>query len=386
MSILRMETDVARHVSAKLREMSELFQSQADAMYSRVENMNWQGGSRDEFVSEIDQVSSTLVAYAESCDVLRTRLDSEIAQWEETAAKFDGGAGVGNVSAGTFVEGDFINLNSKLGITILASAGSGEVLGISTAITAWGIQQQKYNTLLAQSNVLKAELGKLGSTSALQAKIDDLDDWLRELREYRDEALDKSDDFIQRLLGLDDDYEAIAGDYDITIASIEARKEKYQAQLAELNGLDTQIQNAKPPDFVKIDDGINLTPPVPQKYQNAYNTDSWNGLCSGYVQTVVPEINKTGSPSGWVNNLPQIETNSQTDLRTQVEPGDVVVWSAGQNGADDVHGHAAVIIEVYDDHVVLAESGWNGKGYPLIGRELDTEQINDLHVWDNPSL
>ncbi|MCB2160539.1 WXG100 family type VII secretion target [bacterium] len=91
MSILHMETDVVRQVSAKLKEMSDLLQSQADAVYSRVESIDWRGGSRDEFVSEIAQIRSALVSYAEICDVLRVRLEAEIVQWEETAAKFDGG-------------------------------------------------------------------------------------------------------------------------------------------------------------------------------------------------------------------------------------------------------------------------------------------------------
>jgi uncharacterized protein YukE len=137
-------------------------------------------------------------------------------------------------------------------------------------------------------------------------------------------------------------------------------------------------------DYLKSD--LNTNPP-PTKY------GTWNGYCAGYVREVVPEVGGVAHAKDWigVHNLSSFSGNG--DLRTQLEPGDVVVWNAGQKGAHVTSGHAAVIVEVHEDHVVLAESRWGGGDFdpkhdntPHVGRMLDTSDINGLYVWSNPKV
>jgi len=159
----------------------------------------------------------------------------------------------------------------------------------------------------------------------------------------------------------------------------------------------TAIENVSHDTGVVYQDGDYLkadldTNPPPTK------NGTWKGNCGAYVQALVPNINNTsrGSAANWIEDYNLQPFSSDNDLRTHLEPGDVVVWPAtgednkGHQGANNVHGHAAVIIEVHEDHVVLAESSWdydNIPQSPRIGRILNRVKLNDgLYVWSNPEI
>ena len=133
---------------------------------------------------------------------------------------------------------------------------------------------------------------------------------------------------------------------------------------------------------------LNTSPTVPE------DKKSWKGYCAGYVSAVVPEIGGVAHAKDFIgkHSLPPFAPSS--DLRTQLEPGDVVVWDAGQMGANSESGHAAVIVEVHEDYVVLAESSWGKANYdsryadnPYVGRIAASDnKLNGAFVWSNPNV
>ena len=134
--------------------------------------------------------------------------------------------------------------------------------------------------------------------------------------------------------------------------------------------------------------------PQPKKQ---YGT--WKGYCAAYVNYLAPEIVGVGHAKDWINKHNLSPFVPQGDLRYQIEPGDVVVWNAGQQNQNETSGHAAVIIEVHEDYVVLAETGttkYRGEYDPNYqhdtqnglypGRILRTDKLENLYIWSNPEI
>ena len=61
----------------------------------------------------------------------------------------------------------------------------------------------------------------------------------------------------------------------------------------------------------------------------------------------------------YVANL-RYTLNGQSLVGT-VHPGHLVVYDAGQLGANDTYGHVSVVMQVHNDHVVVKESSWDGQ-------------------------
>lgn len=164
-----METDEVRLLASKMREMAELFQSRADSIYSQIQNADWWGGSRDEFVGEIAQVCSTMRIYAENCDILWSRLETEIIQWEETANVFMGGVVGLNILYTTYlgnssISRDLITDARDAGITFIIKgppdqrlgAENGEIVNILWAkpSTPGALGEQSYDPETGQSTIV----------------------------------------------------------------------------------------------------------------------------------------------------------------------------------------------------------------------------------------
>ncbi len=93
------------------------------------------------------------------------------------------------------------------------------------------------------------------------------------------------------------------------------------------------------------------------------------GLCLGFVAEWRPDIGGRGF--GSANNLIHTNDSYISDIRYNlggnqspvdvVKPGHLVVYDAGQLGADGTHGHVAMVMESHHDHVIVKESSWNGQ-------------------------
>lgn len=101
---------------------------------------------------------------------------------------------------------------------------------------------------------------------------------------------------------------------------------------------------------------------------------TWAGCCAAYAYAfrkgLVPATG--GSAYMWkynsnVSNIRYTLTSQEAngDLRaSRLRPGHIVVYDRGQFGVNATHGHAAVIIEVHPDHVVIYENGPNRRTIP----------------------
>ena len=86
MTILHMETEIVRNFAGQLKQAAELLHSQAQSLNSSSQSIDWQGPSREEFVMEMEAIIRQLNAQAEAGVVLSGRVESEVMEWENTAA------------------------------------------------------------------------------------------------------------------------------------------------------------------------------------------------------------------------------------------------------------------------------------------------------------
>lgn len=89
MTTLHMETDSARAVSNKMLSSVDSLQGILLSLTSDVSNLGsaWVGNSSTEFQSEFSSWSNSMKQMAENLEVLRTRLEVEISEWESMASK-----------------------------------------------------------------------------------------------------------------------------------------------------------------------------------------------------------------------------------------------------------------------------------------------------------
>lgn len=91
MAVLHMETEVARDtqktIVAKQQEITASLQ-QSSASVNELRS-NWLGSSASQFFQEYDQWNNAMNRMLEEYARMGTQLQSEIAEWEQTAAQFE---------------------------------------------------------------------------------------------------------------------------------------------------------------------------------------------------------------------------------------------------------------------------------------------------------
>ncbi|MCB2160543.1 WXG100 family type VII secretion target [bacterium] len=90
MATLHMDVEQTRVTQQKILETHGNMTQALSDMQGRVNNTvgsAWQGNSAVEFQNEFEQLRSQFTQSLERLNELATRLQSEIAQWEETAAR-----------------------------------------------------------------------------------------------------------------------------------------------------------------------------------------------------------------------------------------------------------------------------------------------------------
>lgn len=91
MTTLHMDVDTARAVSNKMMSSVNSLQSILMSLDSDVANLGvaWMGNSSTEFQGEFSSWGTGMKQMAENLEVLRTRLENEIVEWESMASKLE---------------------------------------------------------------------------------------------------------------------------------------------------------------------------------------------------------------------------------------------------------------------------------------------------------
>lgn len=92
MATLHMEVEAARSTSSTMKSSREQMDTSLQSMTSSVQGLigaAWMGNSASEFLSVYEQWRSTMTQLSQQLVDLTGRLDNEISQWEQMAAKLE---------------------------------------------------------------------------------------------------------------------------------------------------------------------------------------------------------------------------------------------------------------------------------------------------------
>lgn len=92
MATLHMEVEAARSTASTMKSSREQVEASVQAMGNSVTGLvgsGWQGNSASEFLSTYEQWRSTMTQLVQQLNELTGRLDNEINQWEQMAAKLE---------------------------------------------------------------------------------------------------------------------------------------------------------------------------------------------------------------------------------------------------------------------------------------------------------
>jgi hypothetical protein len=79
--IIRMDTEQTRQVANQLIRAAGEMEEEISATLRRVKGIPWQGGARDQFVSELSSLSQKILATAEEGRVLGMKVQREVDEW-----------------------------------------------------------------------------------------------------------------------------------------------------------------------------------------------------------------------------------------------------------------------------------------------------------------
>jgi WXG100 family type VII secretion target len=91
MTILHMETDQARATQQTLSARQQEIAGSVSQILGSVNSLRtkWQGNSASQFFQEYDQWNSAMGKLMEELRQMGSQLQTEIAEWEQTAAKLE---------------------------------------------------------------------------------------------------------------------------------------------------------------------------------------------------------------------------------------------------------------------------------------------------------
>ncbi len=98
MPILHMQTEQVRSTGQQLTQAANTLREQSQSCSRAAQALDWQGPSRDIFVSELGQVAQSLSAAAEQGAALGVRVQREADEWEQVDSRFGDSGVVGGGS------------------------------------------------------------------------------------------------------------------------------------------------------------------------------------------------------------------------------------------------------------------------------------------------
>ena len=266
-----------------------------------------------------------------------------------------------------FREGDRLLASGLMGGSILGAASA-------SLRTTWARNQELFNRLNQEKMDLLTQLELLNGKIDGQLDVKGLQSELNALIAKRDDLSAQADKIINQILpDIKDPLGDNLGDgmfWRTKADSINEEIQKIDANIAYLtnqlhlqnqknsitqniNNIQSQMDAVAPGDYAAANLNI-YQEPYPQ-----YGTHS--GKCAAYVRKITGDKGVASAKDFTSRSAP---FSYEGDLRNEIEPGKILAWKAkqgadpvtGKGGADPVDGHAAVIIEVHENHVVLAES------------------------------
>ncbi|MBG0785451.1 MAG: WXG100 family type VII secretion target [Anaerolineaceae bacterium] len=340
---IKMDTDAVRSMSSKFRQTADSMDASLASIKATVESAGWQSQAREEFILRLEMLRRTSTQSATVLRMMAQAADRKAEQWEAIA---------------NFFNGPFHYLGNIWSSVVAFFSGIGS--SIWNAIT--NIHLPSLPTIVLPSISGAAIVG--GITSIIPKWEWNPPDWWP-FNKNTESASGSGGGSWGGEEGTD------PGNSNDSNSNTENNSGGQASQ--------NYLENLAPGDYFTAD--IDTNPPLPN------DLPQWKGYCGRYVQNVVPNIkDNIGSAKNYIGEYSLSPFTAEADLRTQLQPGDVVVWDAGQQGANSTHGHAAVIIEVHEDYVVFAESSWDGIGNPRVGRTETADYLNDLYIWSNPDI
>lgn len=348
---IRMDTDAVRAMSSRLRQTADSMDTRLASIKSAVESAGWQSQAREEFIMQLEMLKRSAAQSSEVMRLMARASDRKADQWEAIANVFNGPF--------YYLEGiwdSVVGFISGIGNKISSAISNINWPSLPQFLRGWGIGvgATSFSPSLVVGAIPLITPNWIGD---IIAKWRESDWWpFNKPNSSTNEENKES--------------------------------ENEEGKQEEGSSSSNDLDNLKEGEYLKTELNIDPNP-------RDYGKSTWKRHCGGYVQAVVgiDNIGKCRSACDWIEINSLEPHSSAKDLRMQLEPGDVVVWpktgegNKGHQGANNVHGHAAVITKVYEDHVVLAESSWGKSGSPNIGRTLDKSQLDDgLYVWSNPEI
>ena len=94
MPSLHMETTIVLSLVQQIKQTAEQAREQAAQVNNTAHSLDWIGPSHDEFMAEAQAIARAIEAQADVGEILATRVEREIAEWEQAAANLGGSNGV----------------------------------------------------------------------------------------------------------------------------------------------------------------------------------------------------------------------------------------------------------------------------------------------------
>lgn len=330
MAQIHMDTDVVRQLVKELQESAHQMNETASLLQREIEMSPWQGGSRDEFCSQMLNIKSNLSNLAERKFELAQMLEREIQQWEEAASSFSSTA------------------------SSPSPAVMGSVLGaatISSLTVGMDYQNMSWSERLAELQRLQLELSKLDGLDAdqLRKKIAEIDRQMQDIQKSMDEAIHQESRLINRVFrqngqSLSDTYKDIAENYEGQLASLTKIRDQYQQQLDQRIDLESGINSLSG----ILNNGIPADGPT---------TPAWLhnqlGGCTHYVATKrdVSAFGNghPGNAIEWTNQA----AKSGFEVGQLPVKGSIAVFNQASGFANTEAGHVG-----YVESVDLVEGGY----------------------------
>lgn len=262
----------------------------------------------------------------------------------------------------------------------------GQVLGISTGGNAaaidWMLGEGSYARRIidlinkkytGQFADLEGDLEHYRKSKALfeasrQSDLEFLKELDASINDYKnhDNIFDFFKDKFGELLGLPGTYEEIRLNTLNRIANTEARIAELDGNILATEGQNQTLTEERDAVVTNELEKPNTTYPITPANSSPVAKKGW---CMAYISDFRGQppaqggIERSGSAADLVTSDKYADLRYQvpastSDLRDQVVPGTVVAWNKGQQGADSTHGHAAVIVAVGQDYVIVKESSW----------------------------
>ncbi len=363
---IKMDTDAVRSMSSRLRQTADSMDASLASIKATVEAAGWQSQAREEFIMRLEMLRRTSTQSATVLRMMAQAADQKAEQWEAIANVFNGPFhSMGNIWSSVIaffsgIENSLWNAITNIQLPSLPSwvlpsiSGATVIGGITSIIPKWEWNPPDWWPF-SKGGDAEHSAGNGGGGGS----------WGSEEKHFEGDNR-----------GEISEGEAVA-----------AAPTKSPSSGYDMNNLSSK-------DYLKSD--FNTYPPLPK------GRTTWKGHCGGYVQGIVPGIrppSASGDPPAsracnWIKDYDLDPFSPGNDLRAQLEPGDVVIWDKGQKGADSESGHAAVIVEVHEDYVILAESSWGKAKYdsryadnPYVGRiATSDDKLNGAFIWSNPDI